>query len=1234
MKKIIFGCLLLGSCMAGNGDFQSSGLLVRLLGLLESVGANSIETLTLSGYLKDENGNPIANATMGVEDNSSASIKQTLTTSTKTDSDGRYTLTLKVGSFTIRVTDSSGGSLGTFSILASSTTIDPVISVSEGNFVVTVSALNNGITSSPSALSYTGSPYTFTKDNSISNKTPTFSGNITSCKSTPTLPTGLNLSSTCEITGTPTVSQIASSYHIVGSNSFGNASTIIVITVNQLAPSSFGYFNNVVSLTQNIQMSSLQTYYTGTITSCSSAPPLPAGLQMDPSSCIVYGTPISTQNSTLHTITASNSVGSTTANLLITINLQPPSSLSYSGSPFTFTAGLPISSRIPTYSNSISTCSSNPGLPSGLSLSSVCTITGTPSSVQVARSYTITASNSGGSTQTSIVITINPQAPASLSYSGSPFTFTRNVAITTRTPTVTGTISNCTISPALPTGLGINSTTCAISGSPTVTQTATTHTITASNLGGSTTTSITITVNLAAPTSLSYAGSPYTFTQNVAISSQTPTVTGTISTCTISPNLPSGLGINGTTCVISGTPTVVQTASIYTVTASNSGGSTTATISIAVNIAPPSSLSYSGSPYTFTQNVAISPRTPTFSGSVNSCTTNPALPTGLGINGTTCVISGTPTVVQSATNYTVTATNSSGSTTASISITVNIAPPSSLSYTGSPYTFTQNTAISARTPTFSGSVNTCTTNPALPTGLGINGTTCVISGTPTVVQTATNYTVTATNSSGSTTASISITVNIAPPSSLSYSGSPFTFTQNVAISAQTPTFSGSVTTCTSNPTLPSGLGINGTTCLISGTPTVLQSSTSYTITASNSSGSTTVTISIAVNIAPPSSLSYSGSPFTLLQGLTINSQTPSITGTISSCSISPALQSGLLLSNTCVLSGTPSAILSSTNYTVTATNASGSTTASISISVDSPNNYIVSMPSGLLKTGQTTSYTTGDDGTYQKGVARTFTMGGTSGLIWQRCDAGQNNDSTCSGTAKDYIFNDANTYCNSLKIGGITWRLPDIQELNNLLNYGVHPNNQVIPRFMYDSYWSSTINISNSSNAWLMRNYGIISYESIQIKRYVKCITGSSQSLLTYNVSGNQVISSNGLIWQKCAIGQDLNTCSNNPTLYKWLDAISQCEALNLNNRTDWRLPNINELRSLINYNKVTSPVIDSKFLNTQSAYYWSSTSNILNLAGAFGVNFLDGRHDYLVGSAAFDNKSIVEAYVRCVAGP
>jgi hypothetical protein len=60
-----------------------------------------------------------------------------------------------------------------------------------------------------------------------------------------------------------------------------------------------------------------------------------------------------------------------------------------------------------------------------------------------------------------------------------------------------------------------------------------------------------------------------------AITSLTPTVTGTVTSYSVSPALPSGLTLNTTTGVMSGTPTATAAQATYTITATNATGSTT-----------------------------------------------------------------------------------------------------------------------------------------------------------------------------------------------------------------------------------------------------------------------------------------------------------------------------------------------------------------------------------------------------------------------------------------------------------------------------------------------------------------------------------------------------------------------------------------------------------------------------------------------------------------------------------
>jgi hypothetical protein len=86
------------------------------------------------------------------------------------------------------------------------------------------------------------------------------------------------------------------------------------------------------------------------------------------------------------------------------------------------------------------------------------------------------------------------------------------------------------------------------------------------------------------------------------------------------------------------------------------------------------SIQFIGSPYTFTQNSTIAKITPIVQGSVNSCGSKPNLPAGLILNINDCSISGTPTTLQSATNYTITAWNGNENVSTVISIAITTLP--------------------------------------------------------------------------------------------------------------------------------------------------------------------------------------------------------------------------------------------------------------------------------------------------------------------------------------------------------------------------------------------------------------------------------------------------------------------------------------------------------------------------------------------------------------------------------
>jgi hypothetical protein len=206
-----------------------------------------------------------------------------------------------------------------------------------------------------------------------------------------------------------------------------------------------------------------------------------------------------------------------------------------------------------------------------------------------------------------------------------------------------------------------------------------------------------------------------------------------------------------------------------------------------------------------------------------------SLPTGLTLNASTGVISGTPTTVESY-SFTIRATNSAGYDDQAFSGSVaGIAPTITTTAINPIYrAFSVSQTLSS---SGSATITYAVQSGSLPNGLTLNTSTGVISGTPTTAA-AYTFTIRASNSYGTNDKTFTGSVLESTPNivetALQTMTATVAFSQTLTLSVGGPTITWSVATGT----LPAGLSLNATTGTISGSPAG-SGSYSFTIRASN-----------------------------------------------------------------------------------------------------------------------------------------------------------------------------------------------------------------------------------------------------------------------------------------------------------------------------------------------------------------------------------------------------------------
>ena len=236
-----------------------------------------------------------------------------------------------------------------------------------------------------------------------------------------------------------------------------------------------------------------------------------------------------------------------------------------------------------------------------------------------------------------------------------------------------------------------------------------------------------------------------------------------------------------------------------------------------------------------------------------------------------------------------------------------------------------------------------------------------------------------------------------------------------------------------------------------------------------------------------------------------------------------------------------------------------------------------------------------------------------TGLMWQR------------SYASARAWADGVTYCDDLAYGGYDdWRLPSQLELLSIVDNGtVNPSidTTVFRGTPSGFFWTATRQPSTEGGVrYVQFGTGHCSYYDDTHSAYTRCVRGGYRGspegtfnafVLVGTLEPTVIHKTTGLEWQK-AFGSDLT----------WQQSITYCETLDYAGHTDWRLPNVKELQSLIN-NEIINPCSD--FPNMPSVGFWSSSTSMTDTGQGWVVGFV---------SAAVYPYAKTDTYpARCVRG-
>jgi len=119
-------------------------------------------------------------------------------------------------------------------------------------------------------------------------------------------------------------------------------------------------------------------------------------------------------------------------------------------------------------------------------------------------------------------------------------------------------------------------------------------------------------------------------------------------------------------------------------------------------------------------------------------------------------------------------------------------------------------------------------------------------------------------------------------------------------------------------------------------------------------------------------------------------------------------------------------------------------------------------------------------------------------------------------------------------------------------------------------------------------------------------LSSTPKSIFILNANGTVLQNTTGLMWMRCSLGQqwDGKSCTGNASSFTWQEGLNAAANQSFAGYNNWRLPNKNELESLVDDRCATPAINTEVFPMTPSSYFWAASPYAGVSYAAWSVDF------------------------------